>query len=111
MPNTITPEPPNSPAATQLITELEAHLSQHYPAHSRHGFSSEKLLRAGVAFFIIRKDEVPAGCGGVQLFPPEYAELKRMYIRPAFRGQGLAKQLLDHLAAHARQHAIPLLRL
>jgi GNAT superfamily N-acetyltransferase len=33
-------------------------------------------------------------CGGVQALDAETAELKRMYVRPAYRGRGLARQLL-----------------
>ena len=41
----------------------------------------------------------------------EYAEIKRMYIRPAFRRRGLARAMLDHLAAFARNRGITCLRL
>jgi ribosomal protein S18 acetylase RimI-like enzyme len=64
-----------------------------------------------VAFFLVRVDGVPAGCGGLQLFGGDYAEVKRMYVRPRFRGLGLARQMLDHLADHARAHGVHLLRL
>jgi len=37
--------------------------------------------------------------------------VKRMYVRPAFRGLGLGKGMLNHLAEHARQHGVSLLRL
>jgi GNAT superfamily N-acetyltransferase len=111
MPAVITPEPPDSQDAIELIAELEAHLSSLYPAESRHGYSVEKLLRAGVAFFIIRCDGIPAGCGGIQLFGAEYGEFKRMYVRPKFRGRGFGKLMLDYLTAYALQHGIGCLRL
>jgi putative acetyltransferase len=111
MPTTITQERPDSPAAAQLIAELEDHLSQFYPIESRHGFSVEKLLREGVAFFIIRHDDIPAGCGGIQLVGADYAELKRMYVHPTHRRQGLGQRLLQHLETYARQRDIPRLRL
>ena len=111
MPITIAVEPADSADARALIAELEAHLEPLYPAVSRHGYSVEKLLRERVAFFLIRQDGQPVGCGGVQLFGSEYAELKRMYVRPAFRGLGFAKQLLEHLAAYAQEHGLAILRL
>ena len=50
---TILEERPDTPDATQLIIELEAHLAAHCIAvESRHGFSIEKLLHKGVAFFV-----------------------------------------------------------
>jgi len=107
----IMPERPDSEIAQELIAELEAHLRPHYPAESRHGYSVEKLLREGVAFFVIRCDGQPAGCGGVQFYGVEYGEIKRMYVRPAFRGRGLGKQMLEYLAAYARAQGVSLLRM
>jgi GNAT superfamily N-acetyltransferase len=111
MATVIIPERPDSPAASQLIAELEAHLAPRYPQESRHGYSVGKLLGEGVAFFVVWHHEAAAGCGGVQLYGRAYGELKRMYIRPQFRGLGLAKILLNHLAAYTRQQGAALLRL
>jgi putative acetyltransferase len=111
MPAIITPERPDSADAVALITELEAHLDPLYPAKSRHGYSVEKLLAQAVAFFVLRENDTPAGCGGIQLFGTEYGELKRMYVRPQFRGLGFGKLLLDHLADYARANGVCLLRL
>jgi putative acetyltransferase len=107
----IVPERPDTADAVMLIDELEQHLAPFYPATSRHGYSVEKLIRQGVAFFVARQDGVPAGCGGVQFFGTEYGELKRMFVRPQFRGLGLAKLMLQHLEQYTRDHHIPLLRL
>ena len=107
----ITPERPDSPDAIALITELEAHLEPLYPAESRHGFSVEQLIEQGVAFFVLRENNTPAGCGGIQLFGTAYGELKRMYVRQQFRGLGFGKLLLNHLADYARAQGVGLLRL
>jgi len=107
----ITPERPDTPDAQALIAELEAELAPLYPTESRHGYSVEKLLTEGVSFFLIRENSTPAGCGGVKLFGTEYGEVKRMYVRPEFRGLGLAKLMLDHLANYARNHGVEILRL
>ena len=104
-------EPPDSADAIVLITELEAHLDPLYPAKSRHGYSVARLLAQGVAFFVLRDNGTPAGCAGIQLFGIEHGEVKRMYVRPQFRGLGYGKLLLDHLADYARAHGIALLRL
>jgi GNAT superfamily N-acetyltransferase len=111
MPTVIVEERPDTPDAMQLIAELEAYLSPMYPQESRHGYSVEKLLSAAVAFFVTRHNGMPAGCGGVQLFGAEYGEVKRMYVRPHFRGLGLGKLMLNHLAAYARQRGVTVLRL
>jgi GNAT superfamily N-acetyltransferase len=107
----ITRERPDSADAVVLITELEAHLEPFYPSESRHGYSVEKLISQDVAFFVLRADDTPAGCGGIQLFGNAYGELKRMYVRPQFRGLGFGKLLLDHLTDYARAQGVGLLRL
>lgn len=111
MATVIVAEQPDSVEAMQLIAELEAHLDPLYPKASRHGFSVEKLLRESVAFFVMRQEGTAAGCGGIKLFGTAYGEIKRMYVRPPFRGLGLGKLMLDHLADYARQHGVGVLRL
>ncbi|MCB0105879.1 MAG: GNAT family N-acetyltransferase [Caldilineaceae bacterium] len=112
---TIHPERPDSPDATLLIQELDALLSPLYAVESRHGYSVQKLLDQQVEFFVVRVGKDAAGCGGVQWLrgndPITFGELKRMYIRPAFRGQGMAKRLLDHFEKLARRNGVTLLRL
>lgn len=107
----ITLERPDTADAMLLITELEAHLEQLYPRESRHGLSVEQLIAEDVAFFLLRRDGTPASCGGIKLFGADYGEVKRMYVRPRFRGLGLGKMMLQHLAEYARARGVGLLRL
>jgi putative acetyltransferase len=107
----IVPERPDTPDARMLTDELEAHLEPYYPKSSRHGYSIEKLLQQDVAFFVTRQDGIPAGCGGVQFYGSEYGEIKRMFVRPQFRGLGLARLMLKHLEDYARERDIHVLRL
>lgn len=108
---TITPERPNTSDAVALIAELEAHLDPFYPRESRHGLSVAQLIEQAVAFFLLRVEGEPIGCGGVKFVGTEYGEIKRMYVRPEFRGRGFARAMLDWLAAYTRTHGIFLLRL
>jgi putative acetyltransferase len=107
----IAEERSDTPDAIALIGELDAHLGALYAVESQHGFSVEKLLREGVRFFVARDDGRAAGCGGVLLVGPEYAEVKRMYVRPMFRGRRIGQLMLDHLVGHARQHGFAVIRL
>jgi GNAT superfamily N-acetyltransferase len=112
MPITIVEERPDSDAAVQLIAELDAYLTAlPYPPESRHAFSIDKLVREGVAFFVVRRAGEPAGCGGLKLFGSDYGEIKRMYVRPVYRGLGLGKAILNRLAEYAQERQVTLLRL
>lgn len=108
---TIVAARPDCHEAMELLAELDAALHEYpYPPESRHAFSVEKLIRESVAFFLASCDGQLAACGGVKLLA-DYGEVKRMYVRPAFRGNGLGKAILNHLAAHALAHGINMLRL
>jgi len=109
---TIVKEQPDSPDALRLLSELDEALWLHpYPPQSRHAFTVEKLLREGVAFFVARIDTEPAACGGLKIFGTDYGEVKRMYVRPVYRGRGLGKAVLNHLAAYVQQKKVNVLRL
>lgn len=88
-----------------------------YPAESQHGYSIEKLIEQKVEFFVLYHGGSPAGCAGIQFFsdPREpsgtYGELKRMYVRDEFRGQGLGRILLDHVEQVAAAKGVVKLRL
>ncbi len=47
----------------------------------------------GGCLFLAYKDEEPAGCAAIQKIADDICELKRMYVRPSYRGLGLGKQL------------------
>ena len=115
MPVVIGLERPDTEDAGKLIEELEAILAPQYPQESRHGYSIDKLIKQKVEFFVLRRDGEAAGCAGVQFFNTEgsvaYGEVKRMYIRPQFRGLGFAKLLLNKLEETAAARNVDILRL
>jgi len=103
---------PDSPDAIQLIGELDVHLRTHpYPEQSRHAFSVEKLVLEKVTFFITHYRDELAGCGGVKIFPKDYGEVKRMWVRQVFRGLGLGKAMLRHLSDYSQSKELNFLRL
>jgi len=94
-------EAADQPDVIALIDELDAYQRPLYPAESHHGVGIATLIQPNVVFAVARDDAGRAvGCGAVML-APGHGELKRMYVRPACRGQGLAKALLQHLEREA----------
>ena len=88
-------------AVRTLIGELDAVLSAEYPPEQRHGLSLDAIFAPHIRFFVAELDGAPVGCGGVALFG-DFAEVKRMYVRDAARGQGVAQAVLARLEAEAR---------
>jgi putative acetyltransferase len=99
-----------SPEVHDLIGELNAILGAAYEPHQRHGLAVGQLFEPHVRFFLARSEGSAVGCGGVALFAG-YAEIKRMYTRPAARGRGVAKALLARIEDEARAAGVPVLRL
>lgn len=108
---TITRERPDTPDATALVAELDEYLLPLYPIESHHGLDVHQLIAEQVAFFVLRVDGAAAGCGGVRFCGSEYGEIKRMYIRPDYRGQGLSKLMVQHLEAYTHAQGVRTLRL
>lgn len=107
----IVPENPTSAAVQELIAELDCYLEALYPPESRHGLNIAALQDQSVTLFIARINEKLIGCGAIKLHTPGYAEVKRMYVRPDYRGKGVAREILKQLEVFAKQANIHTLRL
>jgi putative acetyltransferase len=93
-----------------LVAELEEILSAEYPPEQRHGLALDALFEPHIRFFVARGAGAAIGCGGVALFD-DFAEVKRMYVREAARGLGVADAILERLEAEARAVGRDFLRL
>ena len=93
-----------------LVGELNDELGALYPPEQRHGLALDAIFQPHIRFFVARKDGLAAGCGGVALFP-DFAEIKRMYVRPQLRGQGVADAIMARLIEETRDAGLSLLRL
>jgi putative acetyltransferase len=93
-----------------LIAALEAELAPNYAPNQRHGLALEAIFRPHIHFFVARRAGQALGCAGVALFR-DFAEVKRMYVCPQARGQGIADALMDRLAQVARQAGLAVLKL
>ncbi len=107
----IEPEPPDTEDAKALIEALDAHLNGLYLPENRHGLSVAALQDASVIFLVARSDGVAVGCGAVRFVQGEYAEVKRMYVAPPWRGRGVAQALLRQIERLSQQKGFRVLRL
>lgn len=106
----IAPASPDTPEALALIAGSEAELASLYIPEHRFAFSPQELIDAGVVFLIARADGAPVACGGIAPLDG-YAELKRIYVTPDWRGTGAAAAILAALEDEARKLGLPLARL
>src|SRR5262245_46495082 len=94
-----------SDTAGVLITALNAELRARYPEDGVNYFrlDADEVGPGRGAFLVAWEDGVGIGCGAVRLIDSRTAEIKRMYVAPALRGRGIARQVLDALELEARR--------
>src|SRR5262245_48034609 len=88
-----------SPDAAGLIAALNSELTATFPEPGANHFSlGGSQVADGVgAFLIAYVDDVAVGCGAVRRLDEATAEIKRMYVDPSVRGQGIGRALVEAL--------------
>jgi putative acetyltransferase len=94
----------DSPDALRLVAALDAHLAGRYSPEQRFGphLKAEHVAPGTGLFVIAREDGQAVGCGALRRRDATTVEVKRMYVEPAVRGRGVAREILDHLESAAR---------
>lgn len=94
-------ESPDQPEVVALIDQLDAYQLSLYPPESVYALDMDSLLQPNVLFAVARnRDGAAVGCGAI-VMTPEFGEVKRMFVHPSARGQGVAQRLLGMLETEA----------
>lgn len=93
------------PTAAALISALNAELDARYPEAGANHFrlDPEEVAPGRGAFVVAYSDATAVGCGAIRRLDRDVAEVKRMYVLPAKRGQGIAATVLAALESEARK--------
>jgi GNAT superfamily N-acetyltransferase len=102
---------PDSEDALVLIRALDEDLRDRYPGIALHGLHPEDVKDRRLTFLIAHTDGRAIGCGAVRELEPSVGEVKRMFVQPAWRRRGVARQILAALETHARNWGYVALRL
>ncbi|WP_203756738.1 GNAT family N-acetyltransferase [Cellulomonas chitinilytica] len=107
--------PPDHPDARTTMSRYAAELAARFdtgfdPSRSHVAVDAELLPPAGL-LLVARLGDEPVGCGALRFVDDDTAEVKRVWVDPRVRGQGLARRLLVELEAHARDRGVRTLRL
>lgn len=104
----------DGPSGTVLLAAFEAELAGLYPGWHRGvgpGASVAELSSPGGWFVVAYLAGKAAGCGGFKRLDVRCAELKRMYVPPRTRSQGVGRIVLTAIEDRARRAGYTLMRL
>jgi DNA-binding MarR family transcriptional regulator/GNAT superfamily N-acetyltransferase len=107
---------PDDPAANYLVGSYFRYLLESFPWLSAEMFSlplsdAPKLRPPHGAFLIAWSDDMPVGCASFRPLEPGIAEVKRLWVEPMARGQGLARKLMQAIESRAREMGFSRLKL
>jgi putative acetyltransferase len=97
--------------ALELIRELDEEMLDRYPGMPVYGIDVENFAGSGGIFLLLHVGRMTPACGALRPLDEGQAEIRRMYVRPAFRGRGLARQLLADLERIAAESGVQVLRI
>jgi putative acetyltransferase len=95
------------PAVVALCAEQQAELDRLYAGAD----NVPTGVHPEISFLVARTAGEPVGCAGLQPLEPGMSEVKRMYVQPAHRGQGISRLLLAAVEEVARARGELTLRL
>ena len=97
----IAEEPIGSDGARVLLAALDAHLGALYPPEANFLVVADGDVTGDRGAFLVARSRgsggEAVGCGAVRLIEPATAEVKRMYVVPAWRGRGVGWRILAAL--------------
>ncbi|ALI99039.1 GNAT family N-acetyltransferase [Rufibacter tibetensis] len=80
----------------ELVSLLDADL--HVRDGDDHSFFAQFNKIIGIRHVVVAyHDRFPVGCGAIKAYTQETAEVKRMFVLPEYRGQGIAGRILQEL--------------
>ncbi len=94
---------PSSPESLALLQHLWEELDQLYSDANLGQYTAAAVQGVGSAFVVARLNGQAVGCGAIRPFKPGVAEVKRMYVEPAARRQGISRRILAKLENIAQE--------
>jgi putative acetyltransferase len=92
----------NDPGYRELVALLDRELK--IRDGDDHAFFAQYNKSDDIRHVVLAYDgKVAAGCGAFKYYSPGFVEIKRMYVRPEFRGQKIASGVLTELESWASE--------
>jgi GNAT superfamily N-acetyltransferase len=100
------PVPYADPLAQELVGRVQQEYVQRYGGPDGAVVSPEEFEPPHGLFLVAEVDGAPAACGAWRALGDGRAEMKRVYVEPAFRRRGLAQVVVDAIEADATRAGV-----
>jgi putative acetyltransferase len=98
---TLTKESPLQEEVRELVAELNAHLSLLTPSEYNYFLTPEQMADPDTTVWVARDGGRAVACGALKRHTERIGEVKRMYTRPEWQGQGIGRRVLGEIVSAA----------
>ncbi|WP_394193953.1 GNAT family N-acetyltransferase [Pseudoalteromonas atlantica] len=104
---------PNDQDVINVFTDIDRLICSLYPVATAQSLTLEELSLDNVYAIGLKNEDGIVACGAIvmQFDTPPYGEIRRLYVKPSYRGKGLSRRIMQILLHHAGEEQIPLIRL
>lgn len=103
---TVDVESPLTDEVRTLIAELNTVLLALSPPEACYNLTVEEMADPTVTVWIARDGDAAIGCGALKRHSDTVGEVKRMFTRPAWQGQGVGRHVLDKILETAEREEL-----
>lgn len=103
---TIDVESPLTDEVRALIAELNTALLALSPPEACYHLTVGEMADPTVTVWIARDGDTAIGCGALKRHSDTIGEVKRMFTRPAWQGQGVGRRVLDKILETAEREEL-----
>ena len=98
---TLATEDPLQDEIRDLVAELNAHLLSLTPPEHCYHLTVEQMAESNTTVWVARDGGRAVACGALKRHSDRIGEVKRMYTKPEWQGQGIGRRVLGEIVSAA----------
>lgn len=103
---------PDDQDVIKVFSDIDRLINSLYPVATAQSLTLGELEQPNVYAVGLKNDDGIVACGAiVKHLDDSYAEIRRLYVNPSYRGKGLSRRIMQILLHYAGEQQIPIIRL
>lgn len=91
----------NNPDFVDLCKQLDNYFNEVNGVEKQEGYNQYNTLSDIADVWIAYEDNAPVGCAAFKQYEDKVAEVKRVFVKPEYRGKGISKELMKAVEGKA----------